>query len=145
MQKARGRNPIGWKAAFLRQFANTPVIATSAKAVGVTRDTIHKYLRTDPEFKAQFEDLAPNRVSFYEDCAAKSAASGMPAAFIFMLKKLKPEIYGDASEMVKEFRILVAELKKQNNNVVQPLPDAVPVPLPIPPQDVAPPEPGDAA
>ena len=106
-------------------------IASAAAAVGTTRNTVHVHLRKDAKFRRAFNKLAPNRVSFYEDCAAKFSAKGNPALIIFMLKKLNPKKYGDASEAIREIKKLLVDIKDSSivtGSDIQPVRDRLPEP-----------------
>lgn len=62
------------------------VVSTACKAAGVSRDTHYRWLKEDPEYKDQVEELAEVAVDFAESHLHKLIKDGNPAATIFFLK-----------------------------------------------------------
>ena len=62
------------------------VVSTACKAAGVSRDTHYRWLREDPDYKEQVEELAEVAVDFAESHLHKLIKDGNPAATIFFLK-----------------------------------------------------------
>lgn len=62
------------------------VVSTACKAAGISRDTHYRWLKEDPEYKAQVEELSEVAVDFAESHLHKLIKDGNPAATIFFLK-----------------------------------------------------------
>jgi len=62
------------------------VVSTACKAAGISRDTHYRWLKDDPEYKAQVEELSEVALDFAESHLHKLIKEGNPAATIFFLK-----------------------------------------------------------
>jgi len=62
------------------------VVSTACKAAGISRDTHYRWLKEDPDYKAQVEELSEVAVDFAESHLHKLIKDGNPAATIFFLK-----------------------------------------------------------
>lgn len=82
------------------------VVSTACKAAGISRDTHYRWLKEDPEYKAQVEELSEVAVDFAESHLHKLIKDGNPAATIFFLKTK-----GKNRGYVERQEIAVAEKK----------------------------------
>jgi transcriptional regulator of acetoin/glycerol metabolism len=82
------------------------VVSTACKAAGISRDTHYRWLKEDPEYKAQVEELSEVAVDFAESHLHKLIRDGNPAATIFFLKTK-----GKNRGYVERQEIAVAEKK----------------------------------
>jgi len=82
------------------------VVSTACKAAGISRDTHYRWLKEDPEYKAQVEELSEVAVDFAESHLHKLIKDGNPAATIFFLKTK-----GKSRGYVERQEIAVAEKK----------------------------------
>ena len=82
------------------------VVSTACKAAGISRDTHYRWLKEDPEYKAQVEELSEVAVDFAESHLHKLIRDGNPAATIFFLKTK-----GKSRGYVERQEIAVAEKK----------------------------------
>ena len=82
------------------------VVSTACKAAGISRDTHYRWLKEDPEYKAQVEELSEVAVDFAESHLHKLIKEGNPAATIFFLKTK-----GKNRGYVERQEIAVAEKK----------------------------------
>ena len=62
------------------------VVSTACKAAGISRDTHYRWLKEDPEYKAQVEELSEVALDFAESHLHNLIKDGNPAATIFFLK-----------------------------------------------------------
>ena len=82
------------------------VVSTACKAAGISRDTHYRWLKEDPEYKAQVEELSEVAIDFAESHLHKLIKEGNPAATIFFLKTK-----GKNRGYVERQEIAVAEKK----------------------------------
>ena len=82
------------------------VVSTACKAAGISRDTHYRWLKEDPEYKAQVEELSEVALDFAESHLHKLIKDGNPAATIFFLKTK-----GKGRGYVERQEIAVAEKK----------------------------------
>ena len=82
------------------------VVSTACKAAGISRDTHYRWLKEDPDYKAQVEELSEVAVDFAESHLHKLIKDGNPAATIFFLKTK-----GKGRGYVERQEIAVAEKK----------------------------------
>ena len=82
------------------------VVSTACKAASISRDTHYRWLKEDPEYKAQVEELSEVAVDFAESHLHKLIRDGNPAATIFFLKTK-----GKNRGYVERQEIAVAEKK----------------------------------
>ena len=82
------------------------VVSTACKAAGISRDTHYRWLKEDPDYKAQVEELSEVAVDFAESHLHKLIKDGNPAATIFFLKTK-----GKNRGYVERQEIAVAEKK----------------------------------
>ena len=82
------------------------VVSTACKAASISRDTHYRWLKEDPEYKAQVEELSEVAVDFAESHLHKLIRDGNPAATIFFLKTK-----GKSRGYVERQEIAVAEKK----------------------------------
>ena len=82
------------------------VVSTACKAAGISRDTHYRWLKEDPEYKAQVEELSEVAIDFAESHLHKLIRDGNPAATIFFLKTK-----GKGRGYVERQEIAVAEKK----------------------------------
>lgn len=82
------------------------VVSTACKAAGISRDTHYRWLKEDPDYKAQVEELSEVAVDFAESHLHKLIRDGNPAATIFFLKTK-----GKNRGYVERQEIAVAEKK----------------------------------
>ena len=82
------------------------VVSTACKAAGISRDTHYRWLKEDPEYKAQVEELSEVAIDFAESHLHKLIKDGNPAATIFFLKTK-----GKNRGYVERQEIAVAEKK----------------------------------
>lgn len=101
------------RAKFLKHLAETGFVNRSAKLVGVSRDTVYRLAKRDPEFKVAWEDAIQDHIELLEAVADRRAVQGVdrPVTYqgritahykeysdlllIFRLKALAPEKYRD--------------------------------------------------
>ena len=75
------------KKAMIDAMSKTLGIVTSAcKAVGITRQTHYRWMKEDPEYKAQIEELDNVALDFAESSLHKQIKDGNTTATIFYLK-----------------------------------------------------------
>ena len=82
------------------------VVSTACKAAGISRDTHYRWLKEDPDYKAQVEELSEVAIDFAESHLHKLIKEGNPAATIFFLKTK-----GKNRGYVERQEIAVAEKK----------------------------------
>jgi hypothetical protein len=82
------------------------VVSTACKAAGISRDTHYRWLKEDPDYKAQVEELSEVAIDFAESHLHKLIKDGNPAATIFFLKTK-----GKNRGYVERQEIAVAEKK----------------------------------
>lgn len=111
--KKRGKS----QAAFLTAFRESCTVAQAAKTAEVGRRTHYDWLKADPSYRAQFEDLeeavtetlereAMRRASegtlkpvFYQGKACGEIREYSDTLLIFLLKARRPETYRERSDV----------------------------------------------
>ena len=94
------------------------VVSTACKAAGVSRDTHYRWLREDPDYKEQVEELAEVAVDFAESHLHKLIKDGNPAATIFFLKtKGKNRGYIERQEIAVAEKKPLSWFTDENANV----------------------------
>jgi hypothetical protein len=84
------------KARFLKllreQLANkTYNASTACQGIGYHRSTVYRWAEKDPEFDAEWRDIAEEFADLLEEKATARAIDGSDILMIFMLKSLRPE------------------------------------------------------
>jgi len=75
-------------------------IAPAAEAVGIDRSTHYKWVESDPEYKAAYEDIKERRIDYVETQLHKLIQEGNTAAIIFFLKTIgKKRGYVESQEI----------------------------------------------
>lgn len=62
------------------------VVSTASRLCGITRKTHYLWMREDPKYKAQVDDMAEVALDFAESQLHKNMQKGSDAAVIFFLK-----------------------------------------------------------
>src|SRR5450631_2567174 len=83
------------KAAFLKALLNDTTVAGAARCVHVHRDTVYAWRKEDPEFAAAFECAQQESIELLESAVFERARKKSDTLAMFLLKKHKPEVYGN--------------------------------------------------
>lgn len=79
------------------------VVTTACKQIGITRQTHYRWLREDPQYADDVQDLANVTLDFAESKLHEQIMEGNTAAIIFFLKtKGKGRGYIERSEFVMD-------------------------------------------
>lgn len=102
------------------------VVTTAAKQAGINRKTHYEWLKEDPDYKAQVEDVANIALDFAESQLHKQIQDGEVSSTIFFLKtKGKGRGYIERQEFAgvegsplvwKETRVYDSEQKADNSS-----------------------------
>lgn len=84
-----------WYGAFLAEYAQTGHVAQSAAAAGVSRHAVYKARERDEEFARAYEIARKHVADELEATAVARAKKHSDTLLIFLLKGLKPDVYGD--------------------------------------------------
>jgi hypothetical protein len=106
--------PTPKKAAFLAAYAATCTVTKAAEAAKIHRATHYDWLRTDPEYKAQFEQTQVQVVQALEDEAIRRAYHGTRRPVTVAGKR---ELVTDYSDTLLIFLLKGARPQKYRDNV----------------------------
>lgn len=84
-----------WKRGFLENYAETGNVKASAESNGVTKQAVYQAKKRSPKFAEQFEEARAEAADHLEGVAFKRAEDSSDTLLIFLLKGLKPKVYGD--------------------------------------------------
>ena len=104
-----------WKERYLETYRNLPVIRSAAQIAGIDRSTVMRALRKDPEFAKQCEIAKQDGIEVLEQTAHTMAQSDSRMV-MYLLKYLKPEVYGDKQQIDHNIKIDRIVLDAFNNN-----------------------------
>lgn len=106
-----------WIDVFLESYVETGNVSLSAKAAGINKSTVYKRRDSDPDFAARLEDArrmaadvleaeairravkGVDEPHFYRDKVAGYTRKYSDVLLIFLLKGLKPDVYGDKTRV----------------------------------------------
>lgn len=80
--------------AFLLAFCSLGQITAAAEAAGCSREAHYDWLNTDEAYRAAFAIAQTIAGDALEDIARKRAYEGSDKLLMFLLKGLKPDVYG---------------------------------------------------
>lgn len=84
------------RARVISNFAEVGRVDLACEMAGVGRTTHYGWLKSDPEYKAAFDAAREQAIDLLEDKARERALAGESDRLLeFLLKGLKPEVYGD--------------------------------------------------
>lgn len=83
------------RAQFLERFSECGSVLQACSDTGVARRTHYEWLADDPEYKQQFERAKQQAVDALESRVFQRANVESDRLAEFLLKGLKPEVYGD--------------------------------------------------
>lgn len=84
-----------WKPAFLANYRESGNVSASAAAAGITKQAAYKARRTNKVFREEWEASREEVGDTLEAEAVARAKDHSDTLLIFLLKGLKPDIYGD--------------------------------------------------
>lgn len=87
------------QAELLAAYKITGNITQACEVVKIGRTTHYRWLKTDPEYAASFEEAKPEAVQGLEDEAIKRAKSGSDVLLIFLLKGAYPAKYRERYDL----------------------------------------------
>lgn len=94
------QNPTLKKAMLQALEASLGVVTVAAKNASIDRSTHYEWLKTDPEYKQQVDDLSNVAIDFAESSLFKQMKEGNAASIIFYLKtKAKHRGYIERKEL----------------------------------------------
>ncbi len=114
---AHGKKKEKLQAAFLTAFRESCTVTQAAKQAGIARRTHYNWLKADPSYQAQFEDLEEEVTETHEREAMRRASEGTlkpvfyqgktcgeirefsDTLLIFLLKARRPETYRERSDV----------------------------------------------
>ena len=115
------------KARFLKKFKEIKTIYSTCEAIGLPRRTVYLWLKEDPEFKADFEDIRLGVGEELESIAfqlvnkmAEKEDYSKPVLLITMLNANLPGKYRstdttseDSKQLMEDFRKMAAKKKRK--------------------------------
>ncbi len=85
-------------AAFLAAYRECDNIRTAAKAAGINRETVRRWIASDPVFAAAFEDARQDAIDAMEQIGRDRALATSDTLMIFLLKAGRPDKYRERSD-----------------------------------------------
>lgn len=99
------------QAKFLAKYAETGNVSASARAIKVNRDTVYGWRATNPAFADAMHAAKLQAIEELEGEAFTRAKAHSDVLLIFLLKNLKPEIYGDKMKITQWQDQAIADIK----------------------------------
>src|ERR1041384_160770 len=87
---------------FLDTLSSTGSVTSAAKAAGASRNAFYDLRRSNPQFREAWHRAREQGLDPLEDRLIERGAESDTTAAIFMLKKLRPEIYADHPKTVNQ-------------------------------------------
>jgi len=91
--KAKGSGE--WKPVFLSVLQTMPVVRIACQKAGISRSEAYKVRSSDPEFALAWQQALQDGVDMIEATLHARARKSDTVAAIFLLKNLRPEVYGE--------------------------------------------------
>ena len=104
-----------WKERYLETYRNIPVVRSAAQMAGVDRRTVNRAIKNDPDFAKKCQVAKEDGIEVLEQTAHTMAQSDSRMV-MYLLKYLKPEVYGDKQQIEHNIKIDRIELDAFNNN-----------------------------
>lgn len=108
------------KAKFLEALADTCNITEAAEIVGISRQSIYRHRKSDPEFAEALEEARMVGADHLEDIAVDRAKKNSDTLLIFLLKGAKPDKYADRKQITGasggpfEFKLILTDDAEQD-------------------------------
>ena len=80
-----------WQKAFLAALEQTGSVTQAAEAAKISRFSVYKYKREDPNFARQWDEALDMAADTLEDEARKRAFAGSDNLLMFLLKGIRPQ------------------------------------------------------
>ncbi len=84
-----------WKPVFLEAYRENGNVKEAAEAAGVTKQAVYKARKAGAAFAEQFDRARDELADDLEAVAIRRARDKSDTMLIFLLKGLKPNVYGD--------------------------------------------------
>lgn len=92
---SRAKGSGDWKPVFLSVLQTMPVIRVACQKAGISRSEAYRVRAIDTEFASQWAQALEDGVDMIEATLHARARKSDTTAAIFLLKNLRPEIYGE--------------------------------------------------
>ena len=122
---SRAKGSGEWKTVFLSVLQTMPVVRVACQKAGISRSEAYKVRSNDPEFALAWHQAVQDGVDMIEATLHARARKSDRTAAIFLLKNLRPEIYGEnvnvnvsGSLSVEEVRQARASLNAKLTQIV---------------------------
>lgn len=106
-----------WKDKFLDAMRNTGNIRLSCLAAGVSRAVAMREKEADPEFSEMWDLAFEDATDILEGTAFKRAKEGSDYLLTFMLRSLRPKVYGEKKTTVEDTVKGLALLELMRNSL----------------------------
>lgn len=116
--------PADWEARFLELYAGTGNVTISAQGAGIQRSTVYERRKAYPHFAKLMDDAREQALEVLEGYAWKRAKDNSDTLLIFLLKSLKPDVYGDRLRVTYDKETIEA-LKRFEQKLGVPLHEAL--------------------
>ena len=96
--RRRGYKPSGvgeWAPAFLAALRQLPNIRAACRKAGISRSEAYRLRSADPEFAASWHEAMQDGIDVIEATMMARAMKRDTVAGIFLLKNLRPQVYGE--------------------------------------------------
>jgi hypothetical protein len=127
--RPKGSKSVGsgeWKQLFLTALQNFPNIRAACQKAGISRSLAYKARSLDPAFEDEWIKAIQDGVDVIEATLMARAMRSDTTAGIFLLKNLRPEVYGEnvnvnisGSLTVEEVRQAQTSLNAKLDQIVQ--------------------------
>ena len=89
-----------WKEQYIKAFKDLPVVRIACQLAGVSRQAVRLAMQKDVEFAKQVQEAREEGIERLEITAWQYATKKNGDRMLqFMLKSLKPEVYGDKQQI----------------------------------------------
>lgn len=93
---ARSEDDLSWHDAFIAFMRSFPHVTKACKELGVDRRMAYRHKAKYADFADAWDKARELGTAALEDRGHELALNGNPTMLIFMLKSLKPKVYGDS-------------------------------------------------
>ena len=92
---SRAKGAGDWKPVFLSALQTMPVVRVACQKAGVSRSEAYRVRSEDPAFASEWHQALQDGIDMIEATLHVRARQKDTVAAIFLLKKLRPEVYGE--------------------------------------------------
>lgn len=95
-----------WIETFLATLRKLPVVRIACQQAGISRALAYQWRQSNEEFRKQWDDAKEDGIDTVEAAMLVRAQQKDTVAGIFMLKNLRPSVYGDKPQQAVQVNVL---------------------------------------